>query len=297
MYEVLVVGAGPAGLSAALVLGRSRRRVLVCDSGRPRNAVTAAMHGFLSRDGLPPAELRRIGRDELARHPSVTVRDALVMEVARDGDAFVATLDGGDRVRARKLLLATGVVDELPAIPGLPGLYGRAVWHCPYCDGFEVADRPLAVYGKGPRATSELRALTQFSRDLVVCTDGDDGFGDGDRACIASIGAAVRSERIVRLEARPGGLAIVFDAGPPLERAGLFFSTALHQRSKLAESLGCRFDDGGLIVTEANQASGAPGVYVAGDAARSVLLAIVAAGEGAEAAFAINRELLREAFP
>ncbi|RIL06668.1 MAG: NAD(P)/FAD-dependent oxidoreductase [Proteobacteria bacterium] len=297
MYEVLVVGAGPAGMSAALVLGRSRRRVLVCDSGRPRNAVTPAMHGYLSRDGLPPPELRRIGREELAHYPEVAVRDEPVLEVARDAGGFVATLGCGERVRARKLLLATGVVDELPAVPGLPSLYGRAVWHCPYCDGYELADRPLAVYGKGARATSELRALTRFSRDLVVCTDGDDEFGDAERACIESVGASVRTERVVRLEPRPDGLAIVFDAGPVVERAGLFFSTALHQRSKLAESLGCSFDEGGLIVTEDNQASGVPGVYVAGDAARSVLLAIVAAGEGAQAAFAINRELLREEFP
>lgn len=297
MYEVLVVGAGPAGLSAALVLGRCRRRVLVCDSGRPRNAVTPGVHGFLTRDGLPPAELRRIGREELARYPSVRVRDGLVLEIARDGDGFAATLDGGEELHARKVLLATGVVDELPAVPGLPALYGRAVWHCPYCDGFELADRPIAVYGKGARATAELRALTQFSRDLVVCTDGDDAFDASDEVCIGEVGASVRKERIVRLDERPDGLAIVFDAGPPLVRAGLFFSTGLHQRSKLAEALGCRFDDGGLIVTEANQASGVPGVFVAGDAARSVLLAIVAAGEGAQAAFAINRELLRERFP
>src|SRR6266545_8403451 len=145
--DVLIVGGGPAGLNAALMLGRARRRVLLCDTGAPRNAPVAHLHGLLSRDGLPPEELRRIGREQLAAYGSVEVRDTQVLDVAVGQLEFTATLADGSATRARRLLLATGVVDQLPAVDGLAALWGRGVFNCPYCDGWEVRDQPLAVLG------------------------------------------------------------------------------------------------------------------------------------------------------
>jgi thioredoxin reductase len=294
MYEVLVVGAGPAGLSAALVLGRCRRRVLVCDSGRPRNAVTAAVHGFLTRDGIAPADMRQLGREQLRPYDTVELRDVAVDDVRPDAGRFVATLRDGSSVSARKLLIATGVVDTLPPVPGLAELYGKSVFHCPYCDGWEVRDRPLAVYGRGSSVVAEARALSRYSDDVIVCTDGEPEFTPHAIECLGAMRVAVRRDRVARLAPRAGGLSVIFADGAVLARAALFFCSELHVRSPLAARLGCAFAGNGLVETLENEATGVPGVYVAGDASRSVLLAIVAAGEGASAAFAINRELLRE---
>jgi thioredoxin reductase len=146
-YDVVIAGGGPAGLNAALVLGRVRRQVLVADSGQYRNACAPAMHGFLTRDGADPADLRRIARAELAAYPSVRLADTAVESAAADGGGFEVRLAGGHAAATRRLLLATGLADELPGVEGLAGLWGRGVYHCPYCHGWEVRDQPVAVLG------------------------------------------------------------------------------------------------------------------------------------------------------
>lgn len=295
-YDVIVIGAGPAGLSAALMLGRSRRRVLVCDSGHPRNAASHALHGYLTRDGIPPREFLRIAREQLAEYDCVEVRDVEVSEAACDsGGRFHVTLATGERADARKLLIATGVVDNVPTIPGFAELYGRSVFHCPYCDGWEVRDRPLAVYGRGARGYGLSLELTGWSRDLVLCTDGPSEIEPDHLARLARHDIQVREERVVRLEGRDGVLEhIVFDAGEPLPRRALFFTTGQVQRSELAVHLGCEFNEKGTVRTGKYESTHLPGLYVAGDASRAVQWVVVAAAEGAEAAFAINTDLLAE---
>lgn len=291
--DCLVVGGGPAGLSAALVLGRCGRRVLVCDAGEPRNAASAALHGFLTRDGISPLELRALARAELARYDTVTVRDLRVGGIRTVAGGFEAELPRGARVRARTLLLATGVVDELPAVPGVRERYGRGVHHCPYCDGWEVRGRPLAVYGRGRQGVGLSLELTVWSRDVLLCTDGRPVRRE-DRVSLENGGVRFRSERIARVEGEGRLERIVFADGSAVDRTVLFFTTGQHQRSPLAEQLGCRFNARGLVQTNLLQGTAAPGVYVAGDAARDVQLAIVAAAEGAKAAFAINRLLAEQ---
>ena len=294
-YDVVIVGAGPAGLSAALILGRCRRTVLVCDTGRPRNASSHALHGYLTRDGIDPSEFRTIGRRELQRYDTVEVRDlGAVHAECRDGRFSVRLADGTD-VSARKLLIATGVRDNVPDLQGIRELYGRSVFHCPYCDGWEVRDQPLAIYGKGARGLGLSLELTAWSRDLALCSDGPAEIDDEGRDRLARNGITVREQRIRALEGTHGILQrIVFETGEPLPRRALFFTTGQSQQSDLAVLLGCEFNEKGTVRTGKYESTHLPGLYVAGDASRAVQWVIVAAAEGAEAAFAINTALLSE---
>ena len=294
MYDVIIVGAGPAGLSAALILGRSRRRVLVCDTGRPRNAASHAMHGFLSRDGMPPLEFLGIAREQMRQYETVETRDVEVVKAECRESRFHVTLKDGVRLASRKLLIATGVVDNLPAIPGFKELYGRSVFHCPYCDGWEVRDEPLAVYGRGARGLGLSLELTGWSRDIVLCTDGPSELSADDLARLTRNGIIVRDERVVRLQGADRLEAVVFDQGDPLLRRALFFTTGQTQQSELAKNLGCEIGEKGTVRTGKYETTHLTGLYVAGDASRAVQWVVVAAAEGAEAAFAINTDLLKE---
>jgi len=294
MFDVIIVGAGPAGLSAALILGRCRRNVLVCDAGHPRNIASRALHGYLTRDGIEPAELLRIGREQLHRYTTVQLRSDEVTNARKAGNRFEITVND-EVVSSRKLLLATGVVDHLPDIEGLKPLYGRSVFHCPYCDGWELRDQPIAIYGREDRGSGLALELTGWSRDLIVCTDGPATLSADDRKQLAGLNIPVREERIKRLEGADGLLErIVFDNGEALPRRGMFFNTGQDQRCDLAETLGCDLTDRGAVRTGEYERTNVPGLYVAGDASRAVQLAIVAAAEGAEAAFAINNALIKE---
>jgi len=294
MYDVVIVGAGPAGLSAALILGRSRRRVLVCDTGKPRNAASRAMHGFLSRDGMPPGEFLRIARDQLRQYDSIEMRDIEVTGAKCVDGRFHVTLHGGDSVSSRKLLIATGVVDNLPDLPGFNELHGASVFHCPYCDGWEVRDQPLAIYGRGLRGLGLSLELTGWSRDLVLCTDGPSEIAADGLARLDRNGIRVREDRITRLEGTDRLARIVFASGAPLDRHALFFTTGQSQHSGLVTALGCEMNEKGTVLTGKYEAAHLPGLYVAGDASRAVQWVVVAAAEGAEAAFSINTELLKE---
>jgi len=296
IYDVIIVGAGPAGLSAALMLGRCRRTVLICDNGRPRNAASHALHGYLTRDSIDPREFRAIGREELRPYDTVELRDIAATDAeCQPNGQFRVTLADGAVERSRKLLVATGVCDNLPDIHGIQEMYGRSVFHCPYCDGWEIRDQPIAIYGKGQRGAGLALELTAWSRDLVLCTDGPGELDLDDRARLARNRIAIREERVVSLEGRDGILnRVLFSAGEPLPRRALFFTTGQFQRSELAIRLGCEFNDKGTVRTGKYESTHLAGLYVAGDASRAVQWVIVAAAEGAEAAFAINTDLIKE---
>ena len=301
--DVVIVGGGPAGLNAALTLGRARRRVLLVDDGQPRNAPAQAVHGFLSRDGLPPFELRRIGREQLAPYPSVEVRDSEVVDVhALDepGGGFVVTLADHSVTRARRLLLATGLADQLPAIDGLAELWGTSVLHCPYCHGWEVRDQALAVLGSDPRAIQLAAHLTRFSPDVALCTNGTP-LDSASHQLLAGLGVAVREEPIQRLDGDGGRLRrIVFSAGPPLARQAAFVRAPYRQRSDLPARLGCALLEDGTVQVDDLGRTSVPGVYAAGDLARRPSLpfataqVVMAAAAGATAAVAIDQGLLAD---
>jgi thioredoxin reductase len=293
--DVVVVGAGPAGLSAALVLGRCRRRIVVIDRGRPRNAASRALHGFLTRDGTPPAELLRIAREQLAPYETVHLEVGEAVEAqCRDG-GFDVGLSDGRRYHSRKLLLATGVVDDVPDVEGVAELYGRSVFHCPYCDAWELRDQPMVVYGRGAGGAGLALQLTAWSDSVTLCTDGRGRLSSTQREQLGRHRIAVREEPVARLEGADGQLQyVVFRNGDRVSARALFFSTPNRQASDLAARLGCQFTQKGAVQTGRYEATSIPGLYVAGDASRLVQLAIVAASEGAKAAFAINKALLEE---
>ncbi|HET9863295.1 MAG TPA: NAD(P)/FAD-dependent oxidoreductase [Steroidobacteraceae bacterium] len=295
-WDVVIAGAGPAGLSAALILGRARRRVLICDTGTPRSWASKAMHGFLSRDGVPPAEFLAIGRRELRRYANVKFLPQEVATARRTDDGFLVRL-ADRRVRCRKLLIATGVFDIVPRIPGIDALFGHSVFQCPYCDGWEMRDRRLLAYGRGKRGFEMARALTAWSRDVVLCTDGRAAYSADDRRLLERNRIRLVERRITSLEGLKGRLrTVVFAGGERLRRDAMFFDTPSHGQSRLAESLGCRFGRDGGVLCGAYEATSVPGVFVAGNIIRDVQLSIVAAAEGARAAFGINRALTREDF-
>jgi thioredoxin reductase len=293
LHDTIIVGGGPAGLSAALVLGRCLRRVLVCDSGAYRNERSAALHCFISQDGSPPSRLLQEARRQLQRYQTVAVEAATVAGIYRRADRFVLATGDGRELQASTLLVATGVVDELPPLEGIEGLFGRSVHVCPYCDGWEHRNAPIAAYGRGEKGAGLALLVRQWTDDVVLCTNGPAGLSDLQRRQLQGRGINVWEQSIVKLHGAEGCLrAIEFRDGSRLLRQALFFNTGQHPRSPLLERLGCVFeDDGGVRCSETGETS-IPGVFVAGDVSRDVQLAIIAAAEGARAALAINRRLL-----
>jgi thioredoxin reductase len=302
LWDVLIVGGGPAGLSAALTLGRCRRSVLIIDAGRQRNRWSRHMHAFLTRDGTPPDEFLRIAREQALAYPTVRLRQAEVTQVLRFADSapgaagFEVVASDASRERSRVLLLATGVEDDLPPIEGIERFYGVSVHHCPYCDGWEWRDQPIAVYGPGARGGGLALMLRQWTRDIVLLTDAAAGPEPALARRLAQAGVTLEARRPLRLEGDDDGhlQRIVFESGDALPRSALFFSIGQHQRSPLAAHLECEFTErGGVVAEEYCAKTTVPGIYVAGDASRDVQLVAVAVSEGVQAAFAINKALLQ----
>lgn len=277
------------------MLGRCRRSVLVCYTGEPRNASSAGLHGYLTRDGIKPTEFLGLAREEVRQYPSVEFLQVEVVDARRTSTGFAITCADGLQFTTRKLLLATGVVDEIPDIDGLMDLYGRSVHHCPYCDGWEWRDQPLAVYGRGEAGSALALALTVWSDDVVLCTGGPSGLSEKEEEGLANAGIAVREQPVERLEGQDGLLErVVFSDGEALKRKALFFCSGQHQRSPLAEKLGARFNAKGAVDTGTCEVTNVPGLYVAGDASKQAQFVIVAAAEGSEAGMAINKALLKD---
>lgn len=301
-YEVAVVGAGSAGLSAALTLGRSRRHTLVLGGGEPRNAPSSAAHGFFTRDGASPGELLEIGREQLAPYPNVEYRAERATNASGSDGAFEVSLEGGETVLARKIVLATGVTDELPDRPGFRKLWGRGVYPCPYCDGWEVRDRPLAVMDEGDGVAERAVLIRQWSADLVALTNGVPP-SEETRARLGSLGVPVYERRISGLEGKGEGSEglsrIVFEDGTSIEREGLFYVPPQRQRSDLAEGLGCEIGPMGpaqdiVKADPITKATRVPGVYAVGDASFPMAQISLAVASGTSAASFVNHALCAE---
>lgn len=293
MLDVIVIGGGAAGLSAALVLGRSRRRTLVIDAGAPRNAPSPSAHSIFTRDGTPPAELLRIARAQLEPYPSVELRDGSVDAVHRSADGFSVLLADGTEVNARRILFAIGVHDDLPPIDGVARLWGRGVLHCPYCHGWEVRDEPLAVCASGKDALEFAPLLLQWSNDLLLCTNGSEALAADERATLTALGVRIIETPIARVEGVDALERIVFDDGREERRRALFMRPPQTLASDLPRQLGCELTEAGLIQVGADNQTSVPGVYAAGDATSAAQQIVIAAASGAQAAIRINHDLVQ----
>ncbi|MGO4343494.1 NAD(P)/FAD-dependent oxidoreductase [Pedococcus sp. 2YAF34] len=291
-YDVLVVGGGAAGLSAALVLGRARRDVVVVDAGNPRNAPAAHMQGFLSRDGMPPADLLATGRREVTGY-GATIVDGTVRELVRcNGSGFQALLDDGQRLRARRVLVTTGLHDELPDVPGLTDRWAKDVLHCPYCHGWEVRDQPLGVLWHGPDTVRYAHIVRQWTHDLVLFAP-DGVLTAQDRAQLVARAIGVVEGDIERLVIEDDALhGVALAGGRVIPRRALFVPPRFVPHCDLLAGVGCELDDHGWVTTGANGATTVPGLWVAGNVANPRAQVITAAGEGSAAAIAINNDLV-----
>jgi thioredoxin reductase len=291
-FDVVVIGGGAAGLSGALVLSRARRKLLVVDSGSPRNAPAAHMHGFLSRDGLPPSELLEAGRDEVNGYGG-EVRTSAVTDVMRCGTTgFWVLLDDGARAFARRLLVATGLRDELPDIPGLADRWARDVLHCPYCHGWEVRDRQLGVLWNGPESARYTQIVRQWADDVVLFAPAETLTPEHRSQLVArAIGIVEGPISTVMVEDdHLTGVALA--DGRTVPRDALFVAARFVPNNDLLTGLGADIDERGWVVTGTNGATSVPGVWVAGNIANPRAQVITAAGEGSAAAIAINADLV-----
>src|SRR3954468_23825560 len=293
-WDCLVGGAGPPGLNAALVLGRARRRVLVLDNGAPRNYATHEMHGVLGHDGLNPAELRGRGRAELAQYGvdvvAADVHDAEVL----DGGVRLTSADSAEVTRT--VILATGMLDEVPDIPGFADVWGTSAHTCPYCDGFEHRDERLAILAAGARGEHLAILLRQWSDDVSLISNGPHGLDADQLARLQALGIPIIETPVVALDSDEGDRLrrVRLDDGEALDRDALFFYVGWQLRNDVARTLGCRLHEDGSIAVDASQATTVDRVYAAGNCADPRALVPAAAGAGATAAVAMNARLSME---
>jgi thioredoxin reductase len=288
-YDIAIVGGGAAGLSAALVLGRARRRVVVIDAGAPRNAPAAHMQGFISRDGTPPSDLLEHARLELRRYGVELVEDRVVDA----GTGFALSLESGRSVEARQVLLATGATDELPDIEGARERWGRDFLHCPYCHGWEVRDQAIGVLGTGPQSVEHAHLLRGWSDDVVFFPHTQPVSPD-ERAALDARGIVAMDGVVAELVVTDDRLrAVLLDDGQVIQRDAVFIRPAVRAHADgLAATLGCELA-GGLVRTDAEGRTSVPGVWAAGNATNPRAQVITAASEGSAAAIAINTELVQ----
>jgi thioredoxin reductase len=290
-YDAIIIGGSYAGLSAALQLARARRRILVIDAGQRRNRYAANSHGFLTRDGQPAADIAAEGRANVAAYPNVDWHDGTATAARRDDDAFVVELDGAGTVRAARLVLATGVRDDLPPIDGLAERWGKSVFHCPYCHGYELNEGRIGVLASGPLSVHQAQMLPHWGQ-VTLFTNGVCPLDDAQRADLQARGVEVDETPVRRLV---NVATVVLEDGREEIMTGLFTYGRVHMASPIAEQLGCAFDQGPLgpfIRTDDSRQTTVPAVFAAGDAMRAASSVALSVADGAMAGVGAHRSLL-----
>ncbi|MFN8531120.1 MAG: NAD(P)/FAD-dependent oxidoreductase [Anaerolineae bacterium] len=297
MLDVVIVGGSSAGLSAALILGRSLRKVVVIDDQKPCNRFTHASHGFLTRDGTPPAELRRIGYEQLERYPSVAIKAATALHVEKIPGGFEVTSSDDSKLHTRMILLATGLHDELPPLAGIEGLWGKSVFHCPYCDGYEVSGKAIAVYGTDEAALHQVMLIRNLTDNVTLCTGDAWKPSETQREKLARFGIRVIERPIREIESAGDQIqSIRFVDGSVLESDALFIRPKTTHRTPFAYQLGCEVNENQIVQVDIRGRTTVEGVYAAGDLSSPMRSVAIAAAQGAAAAYGINAALIERDF-
>lgn len=297
LVDVIIIGGGPAGLNAALVLGRARKNVLVIDEELPRNRVTKESHGFLTRDGVTPATFRQIAREQISVYPSVQfVKDTVIRATGQDGDFEMTTIQG-NTYRGKKILFATGMKDRPLAIAGLQEVYGKSAFVCPYCDGWELRDQSLALIVSGGMALHLAKTISGWTDQFTICTHGTEDWSGEEKEELEQRHIPIVTSPIQQIQSDTGMVKqIVFEDGTSLSCTGIFFAPELEAGSEVPQMLGCELADTGMIIVDEFGKTNIAGVYSAGDSASRKYQVVAAASMGSMAAISINSELLEKAW-
>lgn len=296
--DCAIIGGGPAGLNAALVLGRSRRVVILFDHNKPRNAVTHESHGFITRDGIHPNEFRSLAHQDISKYPSVTIKPDKVTAIKPNAVGFQIMTSNGVQFQARSIILAAGLKEILPRLPSVHDFYGRSLFSCPYCDGWELRDKPLVIISENANADHVAKIVYNWSKDILLCTNGVNSLRAEQISFLSRMGVQVNQQRIKKLVGENGLLSsIVFENNSQVRREGGFVSPQWDHAAPFGEALGCAMTDAGGIVTDDMGRTSIRGIYAAGDA--SIIApsqVVIAAGEGSKAAIGVNTDLTNQDF-
>ena len=295
IQDCIIVGGGPAGLNAAVVLGRCRRKVVLFDSATYRNRYSHGMHNYLTRDDILPTEFLKIAVAETKKYGTTIISKKIISARKNDDGVFVVKTEDGIDYQSKKLLIATGLWDNLPNIPGFKELYGKSVHHCPYCDGWENCDKLLGIYARDKNGFELALALKCWSSTVTYYADGKNKLKPIEVETLVANDIKIISYPVDRLEASDGKLTnIVFKNGQRSPCDALFFVNGFEQQCNLAETFGCNMSKKGAVLTNRHQQTNIDGLYVAGDASKDMHFVVVAAAEGAKAGVLINKELQKE---
>ncbi|XKE94617.1 NAD(P)/FAD-dependent oxidoreductase [Metaplanococcus flavidus] len=297
ILDCAVIGGGPAGLNASLVLGRSRRKTVLFDDNKPRNAVVSESHGFITRDGVDPQEFKRIGHEELAKYPDVEIQKQRVVRVYKEDGLFHLEAEDGAVFQAKRIILAMGFKEVLPDVERVAEFYGKSLFSCPFCDGWEMRDKALVVISDNEAASHMVKVASNWTDDLIYCTNGRQLLEE-EKSLLESRGIQIYEEKIRALNGDNGKLAeVLFEDGRAISREGGFITPEWMLASDIAASLGCKLNDRGGVENDAMKRTNIEGVYACGDVSLAGASQLIfAAAEGSMAAISINAAMIEEKF-
>jgi thioredoxin reductase len=299
LFDCAIIGGGPAGLNAALILGRARRNTILFDNNNPRNAVTQESHGFITRDGIKPNEFREIAHRDISKYPSVIYEKKEIFSITKKGKLFELVTSNKELYQSKTIIISTGLKDVLPDIENIADYYGKSLFNCPYCDGWELRDKPLVVIIEEQKQGFHfIQTVYNWSKDIVVCTNGKSILNSEQKCLIQNKGIKIIENKIKNFEGKDGQMErIIFENGDSIIRKGGFVLPQPIQASDFAKKLGCEYNSLGGISVDFYGRTNVQGVYAAGDASVfAPAQLIIAAAEGLKAAAGVNRDLIQKEF-